>query len=269
LVLTFKESTNLAGAYGMTVSKAMVITTVLVYVVARDNWGWSIWAAGSVTAALLVMDLAFLGTNLLKFFRGGWIPLSVSLLVWLLMHCWRYGQSTVGKWIEEATTPVEDVEERIKQEEVARVPGTGVFLTPNPVGVPMILLRHIEHNQVLHERVVLLTVKMEDVPRVPRNRREEVEELGEGLWRMILHYGFMEDPNVPAALKRKRKKLDLDLEKVTYYVGHLTLVRGEKKRRRSWRMMVYAVLARNAAESTTFYGLPADRVFETGVRVQL
>ncbi len=269
LVLTFRKSTSLAGAYGMTVSQAMVITTVLVYFVARDKWRWSLWAAGGVTAALLVMDLAFLGTNLLKFLQGGWIPLAVSLVVWGVMHCWRHGQSTVGRWVEEATVPVEAVQKRIKEDQLPRVPGTAVFLTAQPQGVPMILVRHIEHNQVLHERVVLTTVEMEKVPRVSWKERVEVKELGDGLWRMILHYGFMEDPNIPAVLRREKEKLDLDLEKVTYYVGHLMLVRSEADRRRSWRTRVYAVLARNAAESTAFYGLPADRVFDTGVRVEL
>ncbi len=271
LVLGFRESTKLAGAYGIAVSTTMVITTLLAFVVARRRWNWALLPALLVTIGLLCVDLPFFGSNLLKIAQGGWFPLAVAALVFIIMTTWQKGHAILEKRVTGNVTPLDDYLDELEQAPPARVPGTAIFLTGHSEGTPTTLQRHVSHNHALQEQVVLVTVAIEDTPRVPTTQRLEATRLEQGFTRVIVHFGFMERPDVPRALRLARRfDLDIDPDDATYYVGRQTLVTGDKPRSMAaWRVRLYSFLSRNSAEPIAFYQLPPERVFETGIRVEL
>jgi KUP system potassium uptake protein len=270
LVLGFRTSSRLAAAYGVAVVTTMVITTLLAYNVARERWGWSRFTAGLVTAGFLVVDLAFFGANLDKIVDGGWFPLVVAVVVYTLMSTWKAGQRFLAEQLKQAERPIEELLARIAADPPARVPGTAIFMTGRRQGTPPMILHHLKHNQVLHRRAVLLTVVTERVPRVPPTARVEVESLGQEFYRVIVHYGFMESPNIPAALRScKRFGLEFDLEQVTFYLGRETLIPRPHWGLPAWRERLFAFMARNAARATAFYRLPPERVVELGLQVEI
>ena len=270
LVLGFRSSGNLASAYGLAVSMDMVITTLLAMFVAL-RWGWNAAASIALAGGFLAIDVSFFGANLFKIADGGWYPLMVALLVFTLMAVWRNGRL----WFASATRgnrePLDDFLTRLAGAPPARVPGTAVFMTGSTSSTPSILIHHLEHNQMLHERVILFTIVTADQPRVPSLNRIEVESHAFGFYRILAHYGFMQSPNVPVALRLcERFGLDIDPNLATYYIGH-ERVRPRRERRPSaeWMIKLFAVLARNAAAPTDFYRLPPDRVVELGMQVEI
>ena len=271
LVLGFRTSSRLAAAYGVAVVTTMVITTLLAYNVARERWGWSRLTAGLVTAAFLTIDLAFFAANLDKIPDGGWFPLVAAAAVFTLMSTWKRGKRLLAERLKAAERPLADLLDEIAAHPPVRVEGTAVFMTGSRLGTPPMLLHHLKHNQVLHQRDVLLTVVTERVPRVPPSERVEVAELREGFFQVIVHYGFMESPNVPAALRAcRRSGLDLDLETVTFYLGRETLLaRRRRQGMARWRERLFAFMARNATRATAFYRLPPERVVELGLQVEV
>jgi KUP system potassium uptake protein len=271
LVLGFRTSSGLAGAYGVAVSTTMVITTLLAFRVSRELWGWSKTVAILVTAGFLFVDLTFFGANMFRIVQGGWVALLVGGMVFVLMSTWKRGREIVKRRLNKNVVSLESFVERIADDPPVRVPGTAVFMSGNPNGTPPMLLHHLKLNQVLHETVILLTVVIDDDPRVEGKDRLEVSECGEGIYQMIVHFGFMEDPNVPEALGRARRHgLNLDLNSVTYYVGGQHLVPTEDDPAMAvWREKLFVYLARNAGWSASFYGLPADRVIELGIQIEL
>ncbi|HYH21438.1 MAG TPA: potassium transporter Kup, partial [Azospirillum sp.] len=205
LVVGFGSSSNLAAAYGVSVTGAMVIDAILAAVVARTLWGWSPIVVAVAFTAFLVVDLALFGATLLKVPQGGWFPLVVAFGVFLLMTTWRKGRVVLSRRLYEDALPLETFLDRIKPESPMRVAGTAVFMTGNAEVVPHVLLHNIKHNKVLHERVLILTVITDDVPRVYEERAISVDKLGKGFFRVVLHYGYMEQPHIPQALERCRK----------------------------------------------------------------
>jgi KUP system potassium uptake protein len=224
-----------------------------------------------VSALLLVVDVSFLAANLPKISEGGWFPLLVAATVFTLMFTWRRGSTRLARRLRDGTEPLESFFERIAEHPPLRVSGTAVFLTHHSEGTPAILRHQVKHNQVLHERILLLTVIIEEVPRVPLTRRMEVAPLALGFARVILRFGFMENPDVPRALRAGGHfGLEIDPDDVTYYVGHPTLLSGDlRSGLAAWSSKLFAFLLRNAADPTAFYGLPAARVFEIGIRGEL
>jgi KUP system potassium uptake protein len=271
LVLGFRTSSGLAGAYGVAVSTTMVITTLLAFRATRELWGWSMIPAVLVTAGFLVVDLAFFGANVFRIVQGGWVALLVGGVVFMLMSTWKRGREIVKRRLNKNIVSVDSFVERIADDPPVRVPGTAVFMSGNPNGTPPMLLHHLKLNQVLHGTVILLTVVIEDDPRVESEDRLEVSEFDKGIYQMIVHFGFMDDPKVPEALRRaKGYGLDLDLNTVTYYVGGQQLVPTEDDPAMAvWREKLFVYLARNAGWSANFYGLPADRVIELGIQIEL
>jgi KUP system potassium uptake protein len=270
LVVGFRRSTNLAAAYGVAVSTTMVITTILAYRVTRDRWHWSPWIALPVTAMLLVVDLAFFGTNMVKIEQGGWVPLLVGGVVFAMMSTWKRGRTMLAEAVENRCEPLGQFVQRVARKPPVRVPGTAVFMTDHRTSAPLILLRHLEHNQVLHEQVVVLTVVVEEVPRVASADRLEAVGLGLGFFRAVARYGFMQTPDVPAALRRGRKSgLELNPKQVTYFVGRSRPILVDHRGMALWRERLFALLARNAADPVAFYGLPPERVMELGVQIKL
>jgi KUP system potassium uptake protein len=270
LVVGFGASTNLAAAYGMAVTTTMVITTILFYVLARKRWHWSRLAAGSLSAFFLVIDLAFLGANAIKIAHGGWFALLVALGVFIVMSAWKRGRQVLGRRMRESSLPLEIFLDDIEATHVVRVPGTAVFMTGDSVGTPHALLHNFKHNRVVHEQVILLTVDTTDVPYVPESERLEVEPLGHGFCRIVAHYGFMQDPNVPRALAlASSPEFPIEPMKTTYFVGREKLIPAGRSGMARWRERLFAFLSRNAEGATSFFRIPPNCVVELGAQIEL
>ena len=271
LVLGFRTSSNLAAAYGVAITTTMLITTVLFYVVARRRWHWPAAAALPIAAFFITIDLAFFGANMLKIAHGGWFPLLVSAAVLFLMLTWRKGRRVLRSRLGEICIPLNDFISELKTQNIRRVPGTAVYMSGNRYGTPLALLHNLKHNKVLHEEVVLLTVRTEEVPYLTNPRdRVALENLREGFWRAQIHFGFMEKPNVPVALDRvKQAGLRFDPMRTTYFIGRETILATRKRGLSSWRGSFFAWMTRNAGDVTSYFCLPPNGVVELGARVEV
>jgi KUP system potassium uptake protein len=270
LVLGFRTSSNLAAAYGVAVTTTMAITTLLFYFVARERWKWSALKAGTIAGFFLVIDLAFWGANLLKIPHGGWVPLVIGAVVFTLLTTWKRGRVVLSDRMKERTLPRDLFLESLMQHPPHRVPGTAVFMYGSSTGTPPALLHNLKHNRVLHERVVFLTIRTEEVPSVPDAERASVTEIGHGLWQVVLRYGFMQDADVPAALQALgHPELPFRPMETTYFLGRETLIATKHPGMALWRERLFAVMSRNARPATTFFRLPPNRVVELGAQVEL
>jgi KUP system potassium uptake protein len=270
LVLAFRNSGGLAGAYGVAVSTTMVITTFLTYKVAREHWQWSLPTAILVTTGFLLVDLAFFVANMFRVTQGGWIPLLVGAIVFGVMNTWTRGRNLVRHRLEVGAVPLDSFVKVIEQDPPLRVPGTAVIMAGNPQQTPPFLLHQLNLIPVMHERVLLLTVVIDDVPRVARRHRMKINVYSQGVSQVLLRFGFMEEPNVPEMLERSRHLgSDIDQASVTYYLGTYTLIPARNQRGMAmWRKRLYAFMASNTAQPIAVFGLPYDRVIELGIRVE-
>lgn len=269
LTFSFGSSDALAGAYGTAVSTTMLLTTALLFNAMRDVWHWPTPAALAVSGIFLLFDLAFFGANLLKIREGGWIPLLLGVLIFLVMTTWRRGIEAMRRSV--AQTP-EALAEFVNQlGSVARVPGTAVFLGRSETAIPTVLLRHVAQMKALQETVVTLTVWFEEYPRVPLSQRAEVEKIAEGFWHVTVRFGFVEVPNVVAALAcAKEKGCPVDLDDAVYFAAHDEVVRSAKSPRlAAWRRMLFAVMYRNAVRAPDRFELPAGKFLEIGRQIAL
>jgi len=271
LVLGFRTSSNLAAAYGVAITTTMLITTVLFYIVARRRWHWPAAAALPIAAFFITIDLAFFGANMLKIAHGGWFPLLVSAAILFLMLTWRKGRRVLRSRLGEICIPLNNFISELKTQNIRRVPGTAVYMSGNRYGTPLALLHNLKHNKVLHEQVVLLTVRTEEVPYLTNPRdRVALENLREGFWRAQIHFGFMEKPNVPVALDRvKQTDLRFDPMRTTYFIGRETILATRKRGLSSWRGSFFAWMTRNAGDVTSYFCLPPNGVVELGARVEV
>ncbi|HEX4964547.1 MAG TPA: potassium transporter Kup [Thermoanaerobaculia bacterium] len=269
LVLGFKESSKLAAAYGMAVTTTMVITTLLAYVVAREKWGWSRLRAGLIMSSFLVLDLSFFGANLVKIPHGGWFPLLVAGIVYLLMDTWKQGRRLVAEHFEEDALPVKELIRSLEPGRPIRVPGTAVFLTTTTEYTPTALLHNLKHNRVLHEQVILMTVTTEEVPWLAPKDRVEVEPLEKGFSCVTVRYGFTQTPSAQDVVDCAREDgLYLDMMKTTFFVGRTTLIPRNPKGMALWRKRLFVRMGRNAQRFTDFFQIPVNRVVELGMQVQ-
>jgi KUP system potassium uptake protein len=270
LVAGFGSSSRLAAAYGIAVTLTMVVTTILFYLAARRLWGWSALGAGAVVACFLVVDVAFTGANLLKIAHGGWVPLLIGGAVFTVMATWQSGRRLLRERLSASVFPLNLLLEDIQQNPPPRVPGTAVFMAGNPQGAPLALTHNLKHNKVLHERNVLLTVSIQDVAHVEAAERLNVEALGHGFHRVTGHYGFMDEPDVPALLDGcSAHGLAMTLNSTTFFLSSETILPTRKPGLARWRKLLFALLARNAQRATSFFRLPANRVVELGMQVEL
>ena len=270
LVIGFKSSSNLAAAYGIAVTTTMVITTILLYVVARHIWGWGWLTTGLLMVFFLSIDLAFFGANLMKIPHGGWFPLVVAAVVFTAMITWRQGRHLLAQRLRTNTRPIQGFLQDVTAHPPQRVPGTAVFMTGYLNRTPVTLLLNLRHNKVLHERVVLLTVVTADIPYVPIAERLALEKPGDEFYCLVIHYGFMETPDVPTALAQaKALGLVIKPEETTYFLGRETLFATPRPGMAIWREKLFARMARNARSATDFFRLPPDRVIELGAQVEL
>ncbi len=270
LVLGFRTSSNLAAAYGVAITTTMLITTILFYFVARRRWRWPAVAALPIAAFFITIDLAFFGANMLKIAHGGWFPLTVAAVILFLMLTWRKGRRVLRSRLREICIPLDAFVSDLKSQNIRRVPGTAVYMSGNQ-GTPLALLHNLKHNKVLHEQVVLLTVRTEEVPYLANQKdRVALENLHEGFWRAQIHFGFMEKPNVPVALDRvKQVGLRFDPMRTTYFIGRETILATRKRGISSWRGSIFAWMTRNAGDVTSYFCLPPNGVVELGARVEV
>jgi KUP system potassium uptake protein len=270
LVLGFGSSGRLAAAYGIAVTGTMTMTSVLFFGLARGVWRWSLALAGALAGCFLVIDLAFLGANLTKLEHGGWVPLVFGAALFTVMSTWRQGRQILARFFVEGTVPVDTFLADVRAQRLPRVPGTAVFMTSNPDGIPPVLLHHVKHNKMLHEQVVLLSITTEQVPTVPFGRNFEVAELEEGFFRVTARYGFMQTPHVPRLLAVcLAAGLAVDFDDTSYFLGRESLLTGGPARMARWRKTLFAYLSRNSRPATQFFGLPPNRVVELGAQIEL
>jgi len=267
IVLIFRTSDNLAAAYGIAVTGVMVISTFLVGIVAVKQWKWRLPVVIAVFGTLGFVDLAFLSANSLKVVQGGWLPLALAVVVFLLIDTWRVGRRVHMEHMREGTLPLDLFLERLPAERVA---GTAIFLAARTDVTPGPLLHSLKHYKVLHERVVLASITVENIPFVPLERRVEVNKLGKGFFEVKIRYGFFEIADVPRALEKCRALgLALEPESSTYFLGRETLVPGEHPGLKSWRIALYMWLASNALAPARFFQLPPNRVVELGTQITI
>ncbi len=270
IVVGFGSSSNLAAAYGVAVTATMVITTILLGVVERDRWGWRPPLAIAVTGFFLVIDLAFFGANVIKIPAGGWFPLVVGALIFLLMTTWKKGRRILAERLLARAHPIEDFLHDVARKHPVRVPGTAVFMNGTAAGTPPALIHNLEHNKVLHERVVLLTVKTRQTPHVEPEDRVKVQALGHEFYRVIINYGFMEDPDVPGVLAEVEPPGPaFDPAETTYFLGRETVIASKHPGMMIWREKLFALMSRNASSATAYFCLPPDRVVEMGSQIEI
>ncbi|HEY0300015.1 MAG TPA: potassium transporter Kup [Rhizomicrobium sp.] len=269
IVLVFRSSSNLAAAYGIAVTGVMVIDTFHVGLVAARQWHWGVKLAVCVFGALGLIDVTMLLSNMLKIPQGGWLPLAIAAGVFVVMETWRIGRRAHLERIRSESMPMHLFLERADKTPM-RVAGTAVFLSARNDVVPGALLHNLKHNKVLHERVILCNVTVEDQPLVPANKRIEVEKLGKGFYSLRIHHGFFETPDVPRALAEARPfGIMVEVDTATFFIGHETLVPAEHPQLGRWRTWLYMQLASNALSPARFYHLPPGRVVELGTQVTI
>ena len=270
IVIGFGSSSALAAAYGIAVTLTMVITVLLLYVVMTERWRWPVAAAAPLMALFLVIDVAFFGANALKVLQGGWVTLAVALLLFILMTTWKTGRGLLAERLTARAMPLEAFVDMINTVRPARVPGTAVFMTAQPLGTPPALAHNVRYNKVLHNHVVVLTVSTAQQPHVPPAERVAIENIGHELFNVRVQYGFMEDPDVPAALMEARQQgLPLDFDDLTYFLGRETILVTHRKGMATWREQLFVLMARNAVRPNAFFRLPPERVVELGVQVEM
>ena len=269
LVLVFRTSSNLTAAYGIAVTGAMFIDTCLLAVVLFSLWKWNRWLAGGLLTLFFIVDTAYFAANLTKVPDGGWFPLLIGLIVFTLLTTWRRGRTLLAERLHEGAMPVQ-IFMKSAANSAKRVPGTAVFMTSQPTGIPHALLHNLKHNKVIHERSVLLTVAIEEIPHVVEKERLELQEIGQGFYRIILHYGFMQETNVPRELEKvDRCGFPFKPMETSYFLGRQTLLPTRGAGMGLWREKLFAWMIRNAEAPMEFFELPTNRVVELGSQVQI
>jgi KUP system potassium uptake protein len=285
LVLYFQSSENLTAAYGIAVTGAFAITTILYSVVARGKWNWPVMTVLGFLVIFLLGDLALFSANALKIASGGWVTLAIALFVFAIMSTWKRGRTMLNRILQAGSLPMDLFLDDVARKKPPRVPGTSVFMTSSAEGVPVVLLHHLKHNKVLHEQVVLMSIKTEEVPEILSAERLTLEKLSHGFYRVAVRYGFMETPDVPEILYRLRQAgLRARQNETTFYLGHERILVLDRKRgprtgtrtapedmdmdMARWRKKLFVFLQRNARSATEFFGIPPNRVVELGAQVE-
>ena len=269
LVLTFQSSSNLANAYGIAVTGAMLIDGVLIAVVLFSLWKWKPWVSIPLLAVFFMVDLAYFGANLTKVLDGGWFPLLIGFIAFTLLTTWAKGRKLMQGRLKAGAMPI-SIFVQSAANSASRVPGTAVFMTSASSGVPPALLHNLKHNKVLHERIILLTVEIQDVPFVPEKFRVERDDLGQGFQRLILRYGFMQEPNVPAGLAEVEGcGPEFRMMDTSFFLARQTLISAKAPGMQLWREKLFFWMLRNAESPMEFFRLPSNRVVELGSQVEI
>lgn len=270
LVVTFHTSSALAAAYGIAVSLTMLITTILACIVARRLWNWSPLWVGIAFVLMLGIDSVFLTANLLKIQHGGWFPLTLAGVLFMVMTTWKKGRLILFDYLKTHTIPFDQFVEEIHLKPPAMVNGTAIFMTAEPTGIPIALLHNVKHNKVLHERNIFLTIFVEEVPYVKREQRLEITPLRDGFYRMSARYGFMEKPDIKDILEASsERQLRLNLDETTFFLGKETIIATQNKGMAIWREKLFSFMSKNSEGATLFYNIPRQQVVEIGMQIEL
>ncbi len=270
LAMTFRSSSNLAAAYGIAVSTTMVITTLMIGFLAHRIWNWSFAKVAAVFAVILVVDIAFLGSNLLKIHLGGWFPLMIGGAVLFVMATWRTGRKILAHYMSVNSVTYEKLFQQIDEKPPVRVPGASVFMASDMTVAPTALVHNIRHNKCMHERVLIIRIATRDVPHIPFGNRVSVKKLRDDFFCVLAEYGFNDRPNVPQILRQLGSVgIPISLPEVTFFLGRETILASEKAGMSVWREKLFAVLSRNAQRATAFFQIPPDQVVEMGIQIEI
>ena len=268
VVIVFRSSSALAGAYGIAVTGTMVITTIMAFFVLWKCWKWQLPFAALTIAPFLMIDLVFLLANMLKIVEGGWMPLAIGASLMVLMLSWRRGTRIVAEKVRRHETRLTDVIEMLAKRPPEVVSGTAVFLTGNPDSTPRALLHNLKHNKVLHQNNIVLSVLTEDIPRVDDKKRASIERISSAFSRVILRFGFMETPNVPRALAALRPEgLKFDVMRTSFFLSRQALKPAVKSKMPKWQDHLFIRLARSADDASKYFHIPEDRAVEIGAQI--
>ncbi len=269
VVIGFGESSGLAGAYGIAVTGIMNITSALFFILITRRWGWSLWKAVPLVALFLIFDLSYFGANLLKVVDGGWFTLLIAALLTIIITTWKKGRAEMVQRVG-TRLPLDLFLEDVTRHNIPRVPGTAVFMTFHPEDTSLVLLHHLKHTKVLHERVVLLSVLSANIPIVRAKDRIGVDDLGQGFHRIVAYNGYMQRPNVPGILKLAENfGLHVNPQETTFYLGRVTLLTTGNAKMMRWRKALFSMMLRMAGSPAIYFGLPANRVVELGAQIEL
>jgi KUP system potassium uptake protein len=268
MVLLFRSSSNLAAAYGVAVTAQMIITSLIAFFVIWRMWGWAIWQVAAVIVPLLFIEQAFFTANMLKLFEGAWVPLLMAASVGLIMVTWVRGARLLAKQTRKHEADLDWLLRRLEAKPPQRVAGTAVFFTADPTAAPTALMHNLKHNRILHERNIILSIRTEDTPRVPRYERVIVERVSDSFVRVVARYGFMETPSVPKIFEQcRRKDLNVDMSATSFFLSRRNLKPTPKSEMPAWQDHLFVALARSAQDATTYFQIPTDRVVEVGTQV--
>ena len=270
LVLLFKTSSNLAGAYGLAVTITMFCDTLLVAFLAYSYWKWKTWKLVLFAVPFIFIDLVLLGSNLLKFFIGGWVPVLIAVFVFTLMMTWKKGRVQLQEKLQSDTLQLETFIKYLGTD-MNKVSGTAVFLTGSPSVVPHALLHNLKHNKILHDKNMLVTVQVSDIPYVQDELRYEFEVLEKGFYRIQINYGFKEQPNVPMVLEQIFNKIDFEynLTEISFFVSRERLIYKADNKLTTWRKQLFATMQKNTSPISDFYQIPTNRVVEIGSQIEI
>ncbi len=270
LVIGFQSSSRLAAAYGVAVTTTMLITTILFFFVARTKWGWSIWSAGALCAVFFVVDVSFFLANISKILHGAWFPLVIGAVIFFVMLTWRRGREILSAGYKRRIKPFADFEESMAENPPQKISGAAVFLTSNPDAAPPALVQNVKHNRIVHADTAILHIAVEDVPRVPNSEKVDVEKLGNGFYRIVARFGFMEYPRMDNILSLARERgVEFKMESTSFFLGREKLRIAEKSAMYGWRANLFIFLARNSMDASSYFAIPPDKVIEVGVQLEV
>jgi KUP system potassium uptake protein len=267
LTAAFRSSSALASAYGIAVTGTMVVTIILASIVAHHYWKWPVWRTALVMIPFLVVDLVFLGANLLKIVEGGWLPLVVGAGLLLLMVTWRRGTSLLAGQSQKEELLLAEHLPMLERKFTKRVAGTAVFMTSHPENVPTALMHNLKHNKVLHRHNIIVCIDTPDTPRIDEVERGQAKQISENFTIVRLKFGFMEEPDVPRAIMRRRLGLNLDPMQTSFYLSRRALRPSARSQMPAWQDRLFIWLARHSSDASQYFKIPTDRVIEVGTQV--
>ncbi len=270
LVLTFKTSSNLAAAYGIAVTLTMIITTLLFYIVAVYRWRWNVYATLALCTLFAIIDLAFLGANLLKILDGGWFPLLLGSAGFVYMTSWKRGREILTAALLEKQMPLEEFLSKIADSGIHRPDGVGVFMTRSLANTPLALIHTAEHLKSVHKNLIFVSVEIKSTPRLPQDRRYQLNELSKNCYRLTINYGYLEKPNIPKVFDQiKEFNSTFDKDKATFFIGRENIFATEMPGMALWREKLFSFMFRNELPATQYFELPKNRVIEVGTQVAI